>query len=129
MEVSTQKPILYVSVSKEWPGTSLLVLGVKSPSSGEATPTNHSLATITATSKQPQPLTLQVKNGGFEYVALSFAVTATPTSVGKITVTIRRDEDPLEPGGTRPVYKTIELERADQGSPMFVIRTFTLVAK
>lgn len=126
MNVALAHPAIYVSVPNLWPTVTLNLLGVIAPGSGQAKPLHEHLASITVESDQPVPVSLPVEGNAFRYVALAFAVTT--DEVGSVTISIARDEDPLDAGGVRPVAKVFDLERASATSPLFVMRTFALVA-
>ena len=133
MDVALARPIIYVSTSGLWDTVTLVVFGVVPPPPGQAEPTHDRLARITVAVQQPLRVDLPVlKNPdgtarAFKHVALTFAVTTAPNEVGSALISIVRDEDPLEPDGTRPVHKVIDLTRSAVTSPTFIVKTFALV--
>lgn len=129
MDVSVAKPFIYVSAANLWDDVTLVVFGIIPPSSGQAKPTLETIATIVSNTPQPKPIQLVVENGAFKHHALSFAVTAAAADIGTVTISISRDEDPVQADLTRPVHKTIELTRSAPSSPTFIMRTFALVGK
>ena len=129
MDVSLAKPSIYIGTSNLWHDVTLVVFGVIPPLPGHAKPTLEPIATLVSNTPQPKALKLVVENGAFKHHALSFAVTASTTDIGTVTISISRDEDPLQPDQTRPVHKVIALTRSAPSSPTFIMRTFALVGK
>jgi hypothetical protein len=127
MDVAINQPIIYISTAGLWKTVSLIVFGVVPPASGQAAPTHEYLATITVNTQQPIVLPLPLLGNKFKHVAIAYGITTGPTEVGTVTVSIMRDQDPLEPGGTRPVHKVVELTRSAVSSPTYIVRTFALV--
>ena len=129
MDVSIAKPSIYVSTSNLWHDVTLVVFGVVPPTPGQARPTLEPIATLVSGTPQPKAIKLFVENGAFKHHALSFAVTASTTDTGTVTISISRDQDPLQADQTRPIHKVIELTRSAPSSPTFIMRTFSLVGK
>jgi hypothetical protein len=127
MDVSLAHPIAYVSVTNLWADTTLLVLGVVPPPSGQPSPSHDVLAELTVDTPQPIVISLPNSNGHFRHVAIAYAITTGPSDVGTATVSISRDEDPTDAGGNRPVVKIVDLTRSSTSSPLFIIRTFALL--
>lgn len=131
VDVSLKNPALILVAKNPWPGTAIVVFGMKPPPSGQLHPVSEQLAVL---GNDPSSIQLPtVSEGGqgpsgFEHAALAFAITTQPDQVGTAVVEIYRDADSVDDALARPLYKTIELKRKKTSDPMFAVRTFTLKA-
>jgi hypothetical protein len=128
MDVSVAHPIIFVSVANLWNDVTLLVNGIVPPPSGQPSPTREGLASLDSSSPGPVTVGLPVVGGQFKYSAVELAVALSPNDTGTATVSFSRDEDPPNPDGSRPIFKTVDLQR-NAGGPLLIDLAIQLVGK